>query len=88
MAAAAAAGNQVIPCNINSWDEFWTSLDRYVVLATDETSKIVFVEEERANVFGWLNKQKDDMKAKIQNGVDEEIKEVSDIIQKFDTKLS
>ena len=33
MAAAAAGGNKLI-CKITSWDEFWTSLDKYVFLAT------------------------------------------------------
>jgi pantothenate kinase-related protein Tda10 len=88
MAAAAAAGNAKIPCKLNSWDEFWTSLENYSKLESDDSSKLVYVEEERGKVYGWLHKQKDDLKDKTQNGEESEIKFVADFMRRFDAELT
>lgn len=87
MAAAAAGKNEII-CKVTSWEEFWTCLHKYVELSSDETSKLVFVNEERQKVYGWLHKQSEDMIEKVAQGDQNEVKEVAENLHRFDKELT
>ena len=86
--AAAQAQNNNIVWKITSWEEFWVTLEKYSSLANDETSKIVFVDEERLKVYGWLHKQSDELKEIIEEGTPEEIQNIAISLHKFDKLLT
>ncbi|CAI2387403.1 unnamed protein product [Moneuplotes crassus] len=84
--AAAQANQKEMVCNLTSWEEFWESLDKYTALCSDPTSKLVFVDDEQQNVYSWIHKNADEMVEKIDEKTD--LKEISEILLKFDQKLT
>lgn len=85
-AMAMAAAYNKVDCTITNWDDFWVAWEKYVQLGSDDTAKLVFVNEEKSKVYSWLKNGAEEFK--LQLASEDTRDSIIDHIVKFDNTLT